>query len=956
MQNKYFKNFVNTLLIISFLVMPFYGIPKKAQAQSLGAYVTGLAPAITKLPLCKGKLWSATKTLFAGEFSAALGKLTEKVEAKINKAKNALKQEQEEAAAQFNAIGTYDAETNKKLRVLGANLNEVKASTASLDVNDTCLNSIGRIVIKMLLQKMTMSTVNWINSGFDGKPAFIQDPSKFFGDIAKNEFLQFGGEINDPKLFPFGKAWIRNQATHFNNKFADNARYSLDELIRNTTPQYSATGFWLNFDQGGWGAWSAMTQYPQNNALGFQLMASNELQRRLAGTAQSTAQNVRDALQAADGFLGDQRCVDPSGVTREAHNSALAGTGKGPKPQLDDPIYATSTSSQFGNVDMTSYQADLTAWENTPEPRVCNRWEYVTPGKLIAEAATSTIKYPENNLLKADDLNDAMTAIMDALLARFSNDLMQKGYANLGNDGSDGLFAYAQGSLGGDNTTQTEKDFRPIQLASSWLANNPNFNIRTDLTQALIDEQRTYIDKLEMQNKELYSTTNNQDYAMGAGGTSNAYGLIPIINQLDYCIPGPHPGWENDSRRVLDAVANTIIPETRDSVKNLGREQILAAAKGIAPVAGSAAGAAIAITLAGGAAAAGSVVPVVGTVIGAVAGLIVGGLIGWLAKPNTGDMIRQYYDAIITGFTGIQNNWDDGKDPNAHNLDNKQGAVQSLNTIFDRYADIINLVYNEKVLPSMYRESNAEVNKRQGYVQIIENNKEKISVIKNVVTILNQIKTSVDELNTTYSREGEEYESQLQTQIDAFGRVSANMVNGDDIAEADNLLKQIVDAEEYVYNDLLKGEFGCEKELEGGIAGQIDKLPEQLYKTKRMEYPFPILYTYDMGAGLLIPDLAGYPRYENKTNKKASNEFGPGFLSYYFFQSVETGHSACVADQNGAVAKCELQIDDLLPMFGGTKTAPQRRLGSVQPRPSGTPFQDITDPTSGPFEYTIGAY
>ena len=70
----------------------------------------------------------------------------------------------------------------------------------------------------MLLQKLTISTVNWINSGFDGKPSFVQDSGKFFKDIAKNEILQFGMEINNPELFPFGKIWMQNQAIIFNNK------------------------------------------------------------------------------------------------------------------------------------------------------------------------------------------------------------------------------------------------------------------------------------------------------------------------------------------------------------------------------------------------------------------------------------------------------------------------------------------------------------------------------------------------------------------------------------------------------------------------------------------------------------------------------------------------------------------------------------------------------------------
>jgi uncharacterized membrane protein len=1004
-----FKNSITSLLIISFIVMPFYGIPKKAEAQSLGAYTAGLVPAIAQLPLCRGKLTGPTKYLF-GEASEAIAIATKTAQEEAKKAK-ALAEERSEAASQLDAIGTYDAEANKKLRKLDTKIEEVKKSTASIDANDSCIKSIGRLVIKMLLQKITLSTVAWINSGFDGKPAFIQDPSKFFNDIAKNEVLQFRLEINNPELFPFGEIWLRNQAAHFNNKFADNARYSLDELIKNTTPQYSANAFWLDFDQGGWGAWSAMTQYPGNNALGFQLMASSELQRRLEGTTQSTAQNVREALQAADGFLGDQRCVDPKGVTREEHDAAIAGTGRGAMPKPEDYPITLAGNAQYNRA--------LTRWNSTPDAKVCNRWEYVTPGKLIAEAATSTIKYPENNLLKADDLNDAMAAILDALMSKFSNDLMQKGYANLGNEGSDGIFTYAQDSFSGDNSSQTEKDFRPVQLASSWLSANPNFNIRTDLTQALIDEQRTYILKLEDQNKELNSTTDGKDYKMNSqwtfcanedgtcsfsgqkqvrygiygsyhfktatnsikcdndnfdfdpnpkitksceyssltpapnDGVSNAYGLIPAIAQLDYCIPGPHPGWEEDSRRVLDAVTNVIIPETEQSVANKTKEQLVGAAQSVATTAGPLGGAIIGASM-------GSVIPVVGTVIGAavgaVAGFVISKIIGFFGSDNNAEKVRSYYSNIIHGLTGVHSWFSHiSNDPNTNNIQGKQGVVQSLNVLLERYVDLIHMVYNEKVMPSITRDAASEFNKLKGYAQIIENNKDKISLMNSVVATLNEIKTNVDKLNTQLTngtikdenenivpadKQQEQYEINLGPQINAFGRVSANMINGDDIASADNLLKQIIDEKNYVYKDLLKGPLGCEQELQNN-----NHLSNQINQTARMDYPFPILYTYDLPIGGDIPDpwpqISGLtPGHANKTNRNTTIKYGPGFLGFYKFQIDQDKLTACAANENGEVPQCELKTSDVLPK-------PENITRSLGASSGGI---------GGPFESSIGVY
>ena len=85
-----------------------------------------------------------------------------------------------------------------------------------------------------------MSTVNWINSGYDGSPSFIQDADKFFSDIAKTEILQFGIEIEG--ISPFSKDWMRNNALALKTKFADNARYSLEEMIAQTTPGCDTNG------------------------------------------------------------------------------------------------------------------------------------------------------------------------------------------------------------------------------------------------------------------------------------------------------------------------------------------------------------------------------------------------------------------------------------------------------------------------------------------------------------------------------------------------------------------------------------------------------------------------------------------------------------------------------------------------------------------------------------------
>jgi hypothetical protein len=115
-----------------------------------------------------------------------------------------------------------------------------------------------------------------------------------------------------------------------------------------------------------------------------------------------------------------------------------------------------------------------------------------------------------------------------------------------------------------------------------------------------------------------------------------------------------------------------------------------------------------------------------------------------------------------------------------------------------------------------------------------------------------------------------------------------------------------------------------------------------------MNYPFPILYTYDIGAGGAIPDPLN-SGFANKTNQKATNTLGPGFLSFYSFQTSYESlkYKDCVVDANGVVPQCELRLDDILPLWRPVDEGKfgLRNLG-ITPNSS----------TSGPWENAIGVY
>jgi hypothetical protein len=785
-------------------------------------------------------------------------------------------------------------------------------------------------MIKLMLQKVTLSTIEWINGGFQGSPKFVQNPGEFFQDIAKTEILKFGMEINNPQLFPFGKAWMQQQVIAFQSKFAQNAQYSLNELMRQTTPQFTPQQFNVDFSAGGWSAWRFMTQVPANNPMGFGIMASNEWQKRLEGTVESPANEIRNALQQAGGFLGQEVCVDPEGMTKETHNRNLAlgnpfSKAKNPFVGLKNPFSKDvigPTQSGLSPYDEweQNNQIKINNWnkenqtraENWNKTNLCQRWEYQTPGKMIADRATNVVNYQDNLLLKAEDLNDAIAAVIDALLNRFSTDLMNKGFSELGYSGSSGSFFY-DSSVGDTGfTTQTNQDF-PIYLTenSNWLQENPEFNIRTDLTQAIIDEQRIYRDKLVEQN-EVLST------------------LTKTIFQLDYCIPGPHPGWEEDSAEILNNVGNAIVPKTTEDMKKLNSTDVSNAVKANLPIIGNVLGSGMAQTSRWGktvGSKVGSIVGLehlggeIGKVVGTLYGVTYGITVGFLKsfvnsdEKEAANLLSQYYAGFVSALTGLKMEADNTP---SSQIKNKQEITGALNTLLDRYSNLISKYYAPQYLPTVTKDAAIEFNKAPGYRQIIANNVEEYSKTTSVITKLNSIKNRLDVLNNSLSNNSitaENYETQIQSIINEFGRVSMDMITGNNIAVVDTLTSQAKDEIRYVYEDLLTGPYGCENNLDNNPR-PIEKGWLLTSQTRPM-YPFPILYNYNnYKAGDLLPIPTEIIPYTTKTTQnkmslsysKQTGAEPDGFLNGVIFNNH--GRSCEEYKQDSYVLDC-IEAKDL---------------------------------------------
>lgn len=372
---------------------------------------------------------------------------------------------------------------------------KVKEKTSALEKKESCLDGIITAGAKTLLKKITQSTVEWINGGFRGEPLFIKNPGSFFKSIADQEIMgitTFIGDVKNEALYPFGRDIAKNLILSTQRTFEQNAAYTLAKVVAEDdlvtfTGGISGNG---DFSAGGWDGWLAMTQLPQNNPVGANFQASNELSIRLQGTYNAPANEIRQRLQQAKGFLGLDECKDPEGYQ-------YAGYG------VDE----------------------------------CKRYETHTPGEVIANQLDISLGTSQRQLELADEVSESLAAVFDALI----NQLFQKGLASLSGDTS-GSNVGVYGGYGNNSSTSslgiTTGGAGSVNDPNQWYNQNPNFNIWQDL-QPIIDDQiyykalladYPYIDRKGMQQ------TGGENYLI-------LNKVAPAIYELDFCEPGPNPIW-----------------------------------------------------------------------------------------------------------------------------------------------------------------------------------------------------------------------------------------------------------------------------------------------------------------------------------------------------------------------------------------------------------------------------
>ena len=348
--------------------------------KKFGAIIAGLIATVSLYPLTThAQASSGASSLASGAASCAVGayissQLTGYVSGLFGS-----------VTSGANAVPTNSAFENQKL--------------AKQDSKNFTLDRLASCAAKQLLHQITADTVSWINSGFRGGPAFLQNPRGFLLNTADQ---LTGAFISDSGLLQgLCSPWnvdlrLTLALETSNNGNFNNAQYACTlSTIIGQAKNASVDGF-INgdFKQGGWNAFMDMTVGSQNPATQY-LLAKSGIQSAI----NQKVEEVNKDLAQGMGFISSEHCTN---VTEDQIGQVNAG-------EIWEGV------DFIPNEDGTYQQCVKT-----------------TPGSYIAHALNV---HTDSGIVESELAND-INAVTSALFTQLTNQLLQKGLSSLSGSGS----------------------------------------------------------------------------------------------------------------------------------------------------------------------------------------------------------------------------------------------------------------------------------------------------------------------------------------------------------------------------------------------------------------------------------------------------------------------------------------------------------------------------------------
>lgn len=394
---------------------------------------------------------------------------------------------------------------------------EMKKMNQTLKKQETfkeCLSGIAVTLAKNQLVAMTKSTMNWITTGFNGDPMYIQNIDNFMSNLSNkitnkelDMFKDSSGNYNTTD-YPYARS-IAKSIVYSNDTQNDLAGAMKQDLTSYLAPGTTIKDFSNNFSQGGWSGWMALTQHPQNNPLGSLVQVSQQL----AEKKEQKKQNTINETKQNGGYLSQKVC-NWNALTKKGGEKSLAESQAAlakAKDAMDQAVKeltraqnnlneAKSKSNHrdknSGVLDLSTYQSIVDSKKEAADnakanyqqllsehngqnkdPKDCPEWKVVTPGSTIKDKVSTYINSPERQLELAKTINDSLYTLFGALINKFR----LNGLSSLGS--SDSSFNKVSGGFGSNSLTTNgtvDNEGNPVPNSGGY-ASDDKFDLTRDL-------------------------------------------------------------------------------------------------------------------------------------------------------------------------------------------------------------------------------------------------------------------------------------------------------------------------------------------------------------------------------------------------------------------------------------------------------------------------------------------
>jgi len=314
-------------------------------------------------------------------------------------------------------------------------------------LKDYVVDPLVNALVQRLIDEITNDIVSWIQTGFDGNPAFVDDLGGFLGDtadIAVGDFIEESSQLSflcSPFQLEIKLALLQR------NRFDRQITCTLTEVTDNIDNFLGG-----DFSDGGWAAWFELTQKPQNNPYGAYLLASSELDRLIA----SKVKEENTKLEFGRGFLTKEACY--------AYEICVDYGGAEALPGENLPCLEYKTVISTG-----------TPLKDLPDGAQCLEKQTLTPGSVIEGQLQQVLPKSLERITVADEIDEVISTLINYMVNAAFGAL-----SGGGNDPSSGLRNVNTRSLssqelpGANISPPTQSDYD--REFDRFCLNNPNFD------------------------------------------------------------------------------------------------------------------------------------------------------------------------------------------------------------------------------------------------------------------------------------------------------------------------------------------------------------------------------------------------------------------------------------------------------------------------------------------------